>query len=823
MNIKIILTIGDTSRTILEDGGRQCVENWDEIKCAYSRDGFTGVTRSFTSAFKFTGVAYEALLDEYLAHRHQGDATLAIYGQNNNLGYDLLFSCPLDFSTVQISRKTIAINAIDESAAAAIKTNKGTDYEFKIGEDIQPDGVFRFDRIPITESVTYELTDGESQDDGSLDITFNATTARRIWAGSTADEVSVGGVMYWLDDQEEDDDSYCLKACQDAEVTVYSKLACANYVHPAGNKTGGYWKMGDVTDYNLAYNLFFSAVVIDPNGNARGSGASCGSIGPTYCHVGIFTKLDELRGAWPEDTSAHAGDLIAEVDGDVYEYAYSGTHAFWRSTGKTIDDYSTITRETTATVTMQKGDRLLLLASGTVNACNVKSSKFQFSWTAIGNTCEMDCFKPITLLQAVCFKVFDQSVNVVPSISDHDPRLADTVMIAAESARGIDPATVTLSFSKFCDWLETVFGYTYRLGDITKSTIADTTPLEFARFGSVDYPESGKSDTATDPAKIVYNSIARRFYLDDNGHYYTWDGYQEYTDTTNGHPRADRLYLCGGIHYRYDNGQMIVYPYDPSNATRDFQPLEFVHRSEIFAATTPATTITDAQEGQQSVDSSSLYATVEIGYDDQDYDSVNGRDEFNFANTYTTGLAVTDKRLQLLSKFRADCYGLEFAAQKRGEDTSDTDTDTDVFFVLCDTAEDGARVPDRSLKIQGALNDKVFNGAFSPMACLRANEGYIGAQADTLKLAFASSTGNSDIIIDDTGMSDDIELSAPLFRADVFSFTTANIDTPEDMDCLVAVEYDGIRYTGYISSLELVYQREEAAEYELIVKSIELC
>jgi len=43
-----------------------------------------------------------------------------------------------------------------------------------------------------------------------------------------------------------------------------------------------------------------------------------------------------------------------------------------------------------------------------------------------------------------------------------------------------------------------------------------------------------------------------------------------------------------------------------------------------------------AEDLSYSVDTGVIYSSVNIGYDSKDYDSINGRDEFNFNNTYTT-------------------------------------------------------------------------------------------------------------------------------------------------------------------------------------------
>ena len=64
---------------------------------------------------------------------------------------------------------------------------------------------------------------------------------------------------------------------------------------------------------------------------------------------------------------------------------------------------------------------------------------------------------------------------------------------------------------------------------------------------------------------------------------------------------------------------------------------------------------------------------------------MNGRDEFRFTTEYTTGIDITDNVLELISPYRADVYGIEFLSQKRGQDTTDSESDNDVFFVCAST------------------------------------------------------------------------------------------------------------------------------------------
>ena len=47
---------------------QHCIKNWDEVKCAYKRTDYSGVTRSFTSQFEFVGEMRDKLLEIGRAH-----------------------------------------------------------------------------------------------------------------------------------------------------------------------------------------------------------------------------------------------------------------------------------------------------------------------------------------------------------------------------------------------------------------------------------------------------------------------------------------------------------------------------------------------------------------------------------------------------------------------------------------------------------------------------------------------------------------------------------------------------------------------------------
>ena len=252
----------------------------------------------------------------------------------------------------------------------------------------------------------------------------------------------------------------------------------------------------------------------------------------------------------------------------------------------------------------------------------------------------------------------------------------------------------------------------------------------------------------------------------------------------------------------------------------------FMHRDKLFSSTVVKDLGTEINDYEFSVNDSLIYSSVKVGYDKQDYDSINGRDEFRFTNEFSTDLKLTDNTLSLISPYRADAYGIEFLVQKRGEDTTDNDSDNDVFFVECDDS-----VPvDQPLplyrpytedQLSGLLSpDTMFNLNYSPRFMLEANKKYIGACTNLLK--FASSDGNSDVSIAGVKETDDFSIPERLFTVSEVEVETSDIISPDDLLGLVSLNNKGEIVTGYIKQLKLNIAKEKSASYSLIVKDISL-
>lgn len=804
-----------------------CVKNWDSIKCSYKRSDYSGVTRSFTSQFEFVGDAYYTLMSLYMRDGLNAKAKFSLYTITNNWQWKKQFSCVLDFSTIVWDNNTLKINCVDNSLAALIKANKGTKYEWKVDEEIPTNGTMFFNRLPMKNSITYEFTGGDSSDDGSLKVPPSENN--RSYLGVVSDdEVLINGYLSWNDDQTTDTDGYMVKAVKDVDVEVDFSI-CYDQSWRDGN-SGVMNCMLKVVHTDGTKTIIASINIYNNRKQYVGEYASEEALNTAYPNNKIYTES-------PQPYWALINDEVWEVHGSG-----RAELTYWENTHLDESTYRHFTETTNAKLSLKKSDKIVLFTDST-DTVRIYSSSIKLSWMAIANPVNINCLKPATIANAILKRIGKGNVNASVEISDYDARLANTYIVAAESIRGILGAKIYSSFTEFVDWMATVFGYTYYLGDETDSG------LKYHRqalggivgtpYGIDDTPWMAVYSTPPTEEQIYYCSWCGIFaaHVEGGNYYRNFPGCENYNDPDYLKARMDTVFTIKrhngeefvntNVYFESDesttiNYTPVEYDWELDDIGNPLQIVHFVHRSEIFNPEANVKHISHVRDVQYSVDSSTIYSSVNIGYDKKDYETANGRDEFNFNNTYTTGSSVTDKKLSLLSKYRADSYGIEFAAQKQGEDTTDSTSDNDVFFVYCTRMEDGTIVPDNSITIENAISDSVFNGAFSPMACILANAGYIGMQSSNLHLQFASSDGNSEVIVGGVAVSSDLELSSPLITSGVVEFSTDDVDEPASFNDIIEFESNGVVYRGFVLEAKFCYGKVEAADYKLIVKDIEL-
>lgn len=821
MKTRYILHIGSTDYELQDDD----VRNWDEIRCSYKRSSYDGVVRSFTSKFEFVNRAYELLQEVYLRDRFNASVILEVQTMTDRWGFEKVFECPLDFSSIEWENNTLRINAVDNNLAALIKANKSTKYELLVGSQVPTASSLKITRLPMKENLTYGFTQGTSYDDCE-DITVSFNQGEHPWVGNKGKEIVINLTVDWEDDQNTDPNSHILKVVKDVQMKFSYKI--------------GYRSNRTYNSIGFYLHVKRGGTVL-PIAGANAVGCSCGSAQHNTKHnFGTFSSASDLpdisSAIWEDSTQTK--DLrysgYAVVNNVVWECVYHGWNFTWENTGKSVDDYFIVEHSGRTTLDLKAGDIVFMdytmPSNISVTTVRFTHSEFLFEWMATGEDAYVNVCTPQKVAKSILQKIAGNALNVHVNISDFDSRLAKTYIMSAESIRLIPSAKLYTSFNEFCDWMSAVFGYVYYIGNSTPTKYPNK--KNFGRIVGTPYEPTGYYSGAVDTDKIYYNSYRKCFfYASGDGYYARWSGWESYNSPANGFPRTDTVFferqlspVKAWVFPPYSGGSNLTpieYDIEDDVVGANDQTVYFVHRSELLNPNASVRVFDYCRELKYGVDTSVIYSTVTAGYDKKDYESVNGRDEFNFNNTYTTGCSVSDKTLSLLSKYRADSYGIEFAIQKRSEDTTDTTSDKDVFFALCTKESGGQLIVDRSCEIKNSISDAVFNGAFSPMACIMANAGYIGLQADNLQLTFASSTGNSDIEIDGVPMTSNLTLNTPIATAGTIEFTTDEVEMIGDENDLIEVVSDGVLYRGFLKEVDIKYAREEAAKYKLIVKDIE--
>lgn len=227
-----------------------------------------------------------------------------------------------------------------------------------------------------------------------------------------------------------------------------------------------------------------------------------------------------------------------------------------------------------------------------------------------------------------------------------------------------------------------------------------------------------------------------------------------------------------------------------------------------------------------SIDNSLIYSGVDVGYEKKDYDEINGRDEFHVKNSFSTGISINDNIYKLISPYRADCYGIEFLAQKRDEETKDDSSDNDLFIVDAISVLDPST---SSIKLKlnrqgdrpsGVLfPSSVFNVAYSPRRMLLANKEILSSC--TSRLEFTASEGNADAVLWRESENSPVVLDSRYFRVETLKVGTIGLSPfPVLYDGLISFDYNNKKYTGYVSDITEHLGKMQTTDHTLICKNI---
>lgn len=845
------------------------IKNLDSIKVSYARVDLGGVVRKCGSSLEFTGKAYDAIIAHYEKHYLQSKGVFAVYMADNNWNYSKVWECPLDFATLQYDANVATIGCVDNSAAAIIKANKKSKYEFDVSSLKDPanllyNGVIT--RRTFSFIVTGETPTGESTTDmvSSKDVTITGSKGYYSmyipYIGVSADDF--GSEQITCYDQQEEaswsnaangkDDGTLMKALMDRDRAGFITCITDCSVHidmdvHFTNQYGNWWN-----GWLFAVKAYFILVV-----------------GSTVVWRKEVTDFNSV------DVNIHGDFAMAAGEKMAFGLSFTKTQTVhWSGARKPDGTYV--------------GSSSLVLNPGlrwgsNTNTAFVNESHYDT------DPIEINVVKPISLLQKLIDKMFATrgDICVFGRIEEGDSLLPKTLLVAAESIRKITTNKIYSSFTQFCDFMEAVFGYVYtlehvgyymdrelreidrgervRLSHIRKSYITSRSMVEgsdlgyykMLPIGGIISEDLGADLDLTTPftyeweaghdigfmEEVFYNEYANTFVIQD---YNTGKWYANFSrndaviqgswyNEENGHAREmiglnigaflnnDGTHMYGIIR----NGSIILCDAKHTNGWLDTNEnnssvvnLIFKHRSDIFKSET-IKSLLNVNNLSFQFDDSKVFSDVEVGYPKEDYDNANsGLNEFNFTNYYKTDSDLTEQTLSLICPYRADCYGIEELLVKSNNSES-TDSDNDVFIVIASASqpEDGCWQIDRSITVQNAYSETVFNAAIAPNKIVRNNEEYIGSCAKILK--FTSSDANSSAIIGGTSMHANINITKQLFKVGKISIDTDDHSFPETWDGLIEFAYAGKTYKGYLDSIDICFANMGTITYNLIEKCIE--
>lgn len=801
MICKFILCIENNEYEIVSDH----IKNWDEIHYTIERKDYGGIIRTFTSQFNFTGLAYEKLKASYLQTGVYTNAKLRVYGLNNNWEYDLQYETTFDFTTINFDDYTLSLNSIDTSISSLLKAYNTTRYEFQVDELAETKKLI-YSRLLFPEKSIYEIV-GESLEKSSAQIIhYHTSDKNRLNCYIKNTELYDSGLIEPADEKNEEN-SYIIYARKDIELNIkYLIDTCSAYSTPGTSWIIGLYKVNTDSTENYIATLHTNSVDI------------------AHEDLGLFTSLTELNNAYPEPSGGQFAYVGTDKNTAVIWFAeYNGQHFSWSTKNKQYEEHFSHITSGTITTTLLQGEKLFISIGPHSENMSFKlnSSNIEVSWNARNEKEEkVDVINPERLAVALLDKIFSNEVVSNVNFSTFDSRLQNTLILAGESIKAYDNAMIYTSFQDFCEWLETVFGYTYYLGDRKKSIFTDKAEVGHYQYTPIKVT-GGIAPGDVSVESIYYSEYDNRFYAKCNGLYYMlWNGSEVYNNpiTNNAQETTVFKFLDKKNCIYIEKGVVQNFYHSISNYNLEVQQVYFVHRSELFKDEV-VKNIENAVDVKYNIEKKLIYNELTIGYDGDKSESSGELEEFNKCITYTTGIKINNNKLALLSKYRADSIGIELLIFERGKERNDSDKEDKIYFVHSKEEFNYYKI-NRLVSISNCLNDTVFNGEYSPLACINANMGYIGVLANNFSLQYVSSNGKSSVEVDGVKLNNDILIKDRLFTPGELSFTCDDT-IPTDWHGLIKVVSGNCIYKGYLKSVDIHYSKPKNVEYKLIIKKIE--
>lgn len=236
-----------------------------------------------------------------------------------------------------------------------------------------------------------------------------------------------------------------------------------------------------------------------------------------------------------------------------------------------------------------------------------------------------------------------------------------------------------------------------------------------------------------------------------------------------------------------------------------------------------------------------LYNSIKVGYPNKDYEQINGREEYNSEQVYSTPVTRVSKELNLLSVYRADQYGIESVRLERdelNENNTDKSADNDTFFIVINKEAGTGGIYDvygdeNYISVTGISNrNKTYNLPISPKKNLLRHSRFLKSFLNAVggQITFASATKNSELVTEDlqgviVAENSDIDIASlgiPYFLPHVVSITPKS---PFNLQELIENNVNGIvkftyldkPFTGFILSASVDIAKNSEQEFKILL------
>lgn len=850
------------------------VTNGDDVKTTYSRSDMSGVIRKCGSSVSVSGPARDTIVSYYNQNRMESVASFAVYGIENDWTYSKIFECPVDFSSFEYDGKTAKLNFIDSTLAARIKANKSTKYEIPVSE-IKDSVQLDYDSVMLRRECGLMVVGTKDDDSTYQTVDLTTLTAWLILPVYISGESSNSRTFICQDQQQNEikyanygasipentcTDSFFVECVEDNDISVSvsadtvvgfrNYYTCLYRIGQDGTMTELCRTERPTYDWDrlswsgrLVAGDRLQLVVLDPESDNLKEGYEI-----RFREITVDLVWHDRGDNIPIDVISPVTLLSRLVE------RMAGTAVPVTIKDTVLSDVTELANERLIHTRLCAAESIRGIAEAKIytsfnDFCEWMKSVFGYIYV-IEEKRQFDGSGSGVIGKFMDFIGFTTAVNhggaeeaaYYPSFST-----AEGAFLLPKNVAGVSELRWYLSFDGSGNYQESI-GNGYRVltdrlyRDVSSYILYSASVSEknggyYATLSEYMIPEVVSSDY---DGIVTFGGIADFAY--DSG---TWDGLVDYGSVVfvrkscrfyyrdkssglyysafSGSGSFNTAYGADSTHIYQSGNQSYVITEDcivkckvriEDNVSERVTSLTFKHCNEVYSASR-IVSVGSVSSCTYSVEQSRIYSSIEIGYEKQDYDlGNNGRDEFNFSNTYSTGITLTDNRLSLMSPYRADCYGIEELVGKRSDDTSSSSSDKSVFAVMCHE-DSGKYAVDRKVLVEGSYSDTVFNAELSPIYMVEANMRYLASFAG--KLIFASSEGNSDIIIGGTPVSSDIELMNPLFGVGTIKFSTDYmIDTDEWNDIALQVMIGDTYITGAVSQIEFQSSKESSYECQLI-------